>query len=142
MYLMRAVERWADISHVFGGSCAGMSSSALLAFGSKVDLDANWGYLGLPDSSYQKAMTDDLREFINVLQIHVYGKSQESWVPQHYAADVKTTVGLIRDMLLASGRENDAFLFIADQAATSLARGVSLGGGCRRRPEQGAGERL
>ncbi len=124
MYLLRAVNRWADIGHVHGGSCAGMCSSALLAFGSKSALDAQWGYLGLTDSSFQKPLTSDLREFINILHTHGRGQQQERWRAQHYATHVDSTVKLIRQMLLSSSRTDDAFLTIGNQTAT-LAHAVA-----------------
>lgn len=120
LYVMRAVNRWADIGTVWFGSCAGLGGSSLLAFGSLSDLQTRWEYLGLTNSLYQHTITSDIREFINVLHTTQEGKQQRAWLNQHYfASTVDGTVKQIREILLSNTRNNDALLVIGDQAVTT-----------------------
>ncbi|MBU2652429.1 MAG: right-handed parallel beta-helix repeat-containing protein [Bacteroidetes bacterium] len=118
-YVLRAVDRWADISKPFNGSCYGMVNSAALAFSNKSGLATRWGYLGFPDNLGTMSISDEVREFINVSYLHVFGKQHDEYLKQYYAATPKATVEQLRVALMDRTNEKLAALYLANQQGTA-----------------------
>ena len=114
MYVMRAMYRWDDASNLWYGSCVGLSTSSLLAFGNSDLLDPRWSYLNLPANINQVALGDDVREFVNIHQTAAYGVTQWHYYSDGYNIPIDTTLKYVRQQLLNTERD-DATLIIGRQ---------------------------
>ena len=121
MYVMRALYRWDDHCNEWYGSCVGLSTTALLAFGNADALAPRWGYLNLPETINQVPVNDDCREFINVNQTAAYGQEQMSYMASGYETSVTTTLANIRKQLLQTDRDDAAIVIGSQQRKGSHA---------------------
>ena len=119
MYVMRAVNRWADLGEPYGGSCYGMANTAGLAFSNRAGLASRWGELGLADNVGQMSISDDLLEFVNVSFLHVYGKQRDEYIRQNYAVTPKATIEKLREALIGRSNEKLAALYLGNQERTA-----------------------
>jgi hypothetical protein len=102
MYVMRAIYFWEQIRTIWNGSCVGLSSSALLAFGNRDPLQVQWPDCALPDTLHSQAIDDSTRILVNYYQTRQFAKTEREAFADNFTKTPVGTLSEIKAMLLES----------------------------------------
>lgn len=92
LYRQRALEYWNSIKEEWGGSCYGLSNSAMMAFGDSGVFKAQFPAVGAFTDLYPVTMTDDRRTTINRFMTAQFGEDELEYMDSHCTTPLKTVV--------------------------------------------------
>jgi len=98
LYRQRALEYWASIKDDWGGSCYGLSNSAMMAFGDSAVFKNHYPAVGTFGDLYPVTMTDNIRTTINRFMVTQHGEDEIEYMDANDKTPLKTVVEKCYDL--------------------------------------------
>nr|MBN2278701.1 T9SS type A sorting domain-containing protein [candidate division Zixibacteria bacterium] len=99
LYRQRALEYWMNIKGSWGGSCYGLSNSAMMAFGDSAVFKNQYPAVGAFTDLYPVTMNDDRRVTINRFMVSQFGKERITHATTAQSTPLPTLIRQLSDIL-------------------------------------------